>query len=115
MTFDHVAHEVPDIAAAIAWYRATVPGTHVIHEDPTWGLIHAAGLRLAFVTAGQHPNHVAWRVSEEELERRAADAGVTINPHRDGTRSIYVDGPGAHTIEIISYPNGHAFDTEASR
>ncbi len=102
--FDHVAQQVPDIGAAIAWWRETVPGVRVLHEDPTWGLIEAAGVKLAFVLADQHPGHLAWRVDGDELERLAAAGGHEIRPHRDGTRSFYVEGPGGQAVELIAYP-----------
>ncbi len=102
--FDHVAQQVPDIGEAIAWWRATVPGVEVLHQDPTWGLIEAAGVKLAFVLADQHPGHLAWRVDEAELERLAVAGGHEIRPHRDGTQSFYVEGPGGQAVEVIAYP-----------
>ena len=106
MEFDHVAQQVPDVGAAIAWWRATVPDVEVLHEDATWGLISAGGAKLAFVMADQHPNHLAWRVSASELERLAAEhGGRAIHPHRDGTRSFYLEAPGGTGVEIIAYPD----------
>jgi catechol 2,3-dioxygenase-like lactoylglutathione lyase family enzyme len=104
MRFDHVAQQVPDVAAAIAWWRETVPGTQVLFQDDSWGLVDAGGVRLAFVMADQHPAHLAWRVSGEELERLAAEHGAEIAPHRDGTRSFYLQAPGGASIEVIAYP-----------
>jgi len=101
--FDHVAQQVPDIGEAIAWWRETV-GVEVLHQDPTWALIEAGGVKLAFVLADEHPDHLAWRVDEAELERLAAAGGREIAGHRDGTRSFYVEGPGGQTVEIIAYP-----------
>jgi catechol 2,3-dioxygenase-like lactoylglutathione lyase family enzyme len=106
MEFDHVAQQVPDIAAAIDWWQRTVPGTEVLHQDETWGLIEAGGAKLAFVMGDQHPGHVAWRVEAAELERLAAEHGAEIAPHRDGTRSFYLEAPGGQSVEIISYPGG---------
>src|SRR5690606_26578979 len=60
--FDHVAQQVPDIAAAVEWQRATVPGTTVVYQDHTWALVESAGVRIAFVLPDQHPNHLAYRV-----------------------------------------------------
>jgi len=104
MEFDHVAHPVPDIAEALAWWQRMVPGARVLHEDATWGLLEAGGTRLAFVMADQHPAHVAWRVQAAELERLAAEHGAEIAPHRDGTRSFYLEAPGGQTVELIAYP-----------
>jgi hypothetical protein len=102
--FDHVAQQVPDIAEAVDWQMRTVPGTRVLHQDPTWALVESGGAKLAFVLPDQHPSHLAYRVDAEELERLAAANGVEIATHRDATRSIYLEGPGALATEIIAYP-----------
>ena len=104
MQFDHVALQVPDIGEAIDWYLRMIPGSEALHRDPSWGLVSAGGAKVAFVLAGQHPNHIAWRVDEDALEEIATREGAPISPHRDGTRSIYLDSPGGHHIEVISYP-----------
>ena len=104
MKFDHVAQQVPDIAEAVDWQLRTVPGTRVLHQDPTWALVESGGAKLAFVLPDQHPSHLAYRVDAEELERLAAANGVEIATHRDATRSIYLEGPGALATEIIAYP-----------
>ena len=100
--FDHAAQVVPDIAEAIAWYQDTIPGTQVLYQDATWGLIAAGGAKLAFVVRDEHPGHLAWRVSDAELERLAQKHNQTIKPHRDQTRSFYLTGPGNQAIEIIA-------------
>lgn len=104
MRFDHVAQQVPDIAEAVEWQLATVPGSTVLHQDATWALVESGGAKLAFVLPDQHPPHLAFRVSDEELERLAAEHGAPIATHRDATRSIYLHGPGSLATEIISYP-----------
>jgi catechol 2,3-dioxygenase-like lactoylglutathione lyase family enzyme len=103
--FDHAAQIVPDIAEAIAWYRELLPNAVVIYQDASWGFLEAGGAKLAFVTKDQHPNHLAWRVTDEELERLAEQHQREIKPHRDGTRSFYLDAPGGQAIEIIAYPS----------
>ncbi|HEV7805605.1 MAG TPA: VOC family protein [Solirubrobacteraceae bacterium] len=112
MQFDHVAQLVPDVAAALAWWQELVPGARVLYADETWGLIEAGGAKIAFVTAEQHPDHLAFKVSGSELERLAAEHGASIDPHRDGTRSFYVHGPGAHRVELIAYPDVLEEDAE---
>jgi catechol 2,3-dioxygenase-like lactoylglutathione lyase family enzyme len=104
MQFDHVAQQVPDIAAALEWWQRAVPGARVLYADETWGLLEAGGTKLAFVTADQHPDHLAFRVSEDELERMAAAHGAEITLHRDASRSFYLEAPGGHTVEVIAYP-----------
>lgn len=102
--FDHVAQQVPDIAAAVAWYQRTIPNCRVLYQDESWAFVDAAGVRLAFVRKDQHPGHIAWRVDDAELERLAREFGREIRPHRDRTRSFYLEAPGGQWIEIISFP-----------
>jgi len=99
--FDHVAQVVPDIAAAVDWYKKTLPNAKVLYQDATWALMEAGGVKLAFVVRDQHPGHLAWRVDEAELKRLAAAHGKEIKPHRDGTKSFYLEAPGGQSIEII--------------
>ncbi|MGH2941337.1 MAG: VOC family protein [Solirubrobacteraceae bacterium] len=105
MLFDHVAQQVPDIAAALDWWSRTVPGARVLYADDTWGVLEAGGAKLAFVVAEQHPHHIAFKVSREELERRAAEHGVEIVAHRDASRSFYLEAPGGQRVEVIAYPD----------
>jgi len=101
--FDHVAQPVPDIAAALAWWQRTVPGARVLYADDTWGLIDAGGAKLAFVMADQHPHHLAFKVSGEELERMAQEHGAVVAVHRDASRSFYLEAPGDAQVEVIAY------------
>ena len=66
--------------------------------------MESGGVKIAFVLAGQHPPHLAFRVDADELERLAAANGAEIATHRDATRSIYLVGPGSLQTEIIHYP-----------
>jgi len=100
--FDHVAQVVPNIEEAVAWYQRTLPNVRVLYQDATWAFIEAGGAKIAFVVRDQHPGHLAWRVSAAELERLAVLHGKDIKPHRDQTRSFYLEAPGGHAIEIIS-------------
>ncbi|HVF76670.1 MAG TPA: VOC family protein [Solirubrobacteraceae bacterium] len=105
MQFDHVAQQVPDIAAALEWWSELIAGARVLYADDTWGLLEAGGAKIAFVMADQHPNHLAFRVSGEELSRMAAQHRVEISGHRDGSRSFYLDAPGGCGVEVIAYPD----------
>jgi len=110
--FDHVAQQVSDIAAALEWWQRMVPGSTVLYADDTWALLEAGGARLAFVMADEHPDHLAFKVSAEELERLAAEHDATIALHRDGSRSFYVDAPGGKVVEVIAYADVLAEDAE---
>jgi catechol 2,3-dioxygenase-like lactoylglutathione lyase family enzyme len=110
--FDHVAQQVPDIAAALEWWSRIVPGARVLYADDTWGLLEAGGAKLAFVMAEQHPNHLAFKVAGDELERLAALQGVEIVSHRDASRSFYLEAPGGQRVEVISYPDVVDADAE---
>lgn len=112
-TFDHVAQVVPNIAEAVAWYRNNLPGVNVLYQDDSWAFVEAGGVKLAFVVRDQHPGHLAWRVSTAELERLAARHGKEIKPHRDGTKSFYLEGPNGQSIEIIAY-EGSRWETADS-
>lgn len=112
MQFDHVAQQVSDVAEALDWWQRTVPGATVLYADETWGLLQAGGARIALVTADQHPDHLAFKVSAEELERLAAEHGMAISPHRDGSRSFYLQAPGDHRVEVIAYPDALDEDAE---
>ena len=105
MQFDHVAHQVPDIAAALEWWAGVVPGARVLYADETWGLLEAGGAKLAFVLAEQHPQHLAFAVSSETLERLAGEHGAEVALHRDGSRSFYLEAPGDGRLEIVAYPD----------
>ena len=112
MKFDHVAQPVPDIAAALAWWQRAVPGAQILYVDDTWGLLEAGGAKLAFVVAEQHPQHLAFAVSGDELERLAGEYGAAIDGHRDGSRSFYLKAPGDGRLEIIAYPDALEEDWE---
>jgi hypothetical protein len=110
--FDHVAQQVSDIGAALDWWQRMVPGAVVLYQDDTWGLLEAGGARLAFVMADEHPDHLAFKVSVDELERMAAAHEAEIATHRDASRSFYVEAPGEHRVEVIAYPDVLAEDAE---
>jgi hypothetical protein len=104
LTFDHVAQQVPDVGAAVDWYLKTIPNARVLYQDQSWAFVEAGGVKLAFVLRDQHPGHLAWRVSREELQRLAAAYDAQIKPHRDGTESFYLEAPGGQWIELITFP-----------
>jgi len=99
--FDHVAQAAPDIEEAVGWYVKLLPNTRVLHQDETWVFIEAGRARIALVVHDQGPGHIAWRITGLETERMATKYGAEIKPHRDGSRSFYLDNPRCHSVEII--------------
>jgi catechol 2,3-dioxygenase-like lactoylglutathione lyase family enzyme len=110
--FDHVAQRVSDIDAALDWWQRMVPGAVVLYQDDSWAMLEAGGAKLAFVLAEQHPDHLAFKVSVEELARLAAEHDARIAVHRDGSRSFYADAPDGHRVEIVAYPDCLEEDAE---
>ncbi len=110
--FDHVARQVSDIGEALDWWQRMVPGAAVLYADDSWALLEAGGARLAFVMADEHPDHLAFKVSREELARLAAEHGAVIATHRDGSSSFYLDAPGGGGLEVIAYPDVLEEDAE---
>lgn len=103
--FDHVAVESISIEEDIDFFQEALPGLEVIHSDPTWGFLSAAGVKMAFMTPTQHPPHIAFRVgSREELQELAERNNARIAVHRDSSESFYIQAPGGAWVEIVYYP-----------
>ena len=64
------------------------------------------------MTAGEHPQHVAFKVSAADLERLAGEHGAEIALHRDRSRSFYLEAPDGGNLEIIAYPGVLEEDSE---
>ena len=89
----HVAIQVQDIERAVAWYCDQFR-CEISWQDNTWALLRFANTSLALVLPGEHPPHLAF--SMEDAERHG-----TLQPHRDGTRSIYIKDSEGNTIECL--------------
>lgn len=90
---DHVAVHVASIAEAVEWYTRTLR-CRVAYRDDTWALLEFANLRLALMAEGRHPPHLA--VARPDAERFGL-----LQPHRDGTRSVYLADPAGNAVEIL--------------
>lgn len=91
---DHIAISVSNVAEAVAWYREHFNCT-VRYQDDTWAFLQFANIRLALVIPEQHPPHLAFVTPE-------AERFGTLKPHRDGTRSVYVQDPAGNAVEIMA-------------
>lgn len=92
-TIHHIAVQVKNIKETTEWYK-TQYDVKVVYEDETWALLQFSNVALALVLPNQHPPHFAI-VSEN------ADCYGTLNTHRDGTASVYVQDPAGNYIEMI--------------
>jgi hypothetical protein len=108
-TFDHIAHAVSDVGAAVNGWRELFPELQVLYQDDTWAFVKAGGVRIALVLRGRHPAHIGFRVDDEDLRTLSRQYGVEIKPHRDGTRAFYLLTPGGGAIEYIAYPTGDPY------
>ena len=105
MTFDHTGIPSTDIPASIEWYRSRFNAT-VLYADDTWALLKVGGQKLALVSPHQHPPHVAFKVTEQQLAEAAMQTDKKIDHHGDGTTGIYLHDPFGNAIELICYPAG---------
>jgi len=103
MRVDHVAVEASNIPASVRWYQDTF-AAEVLYQDSSWAFLKVGGSKIALVTPGQHPPHLAFAVSSEELEIKSRKFGKPIEAHRDGTRGIYISDPQGNAVELICYP-----------
>ena len=101
---DHVAIPTPDIPGATDYYVRAF-GAKVLFQSSTWAFLQLGAGKLALVTPGQHPGHIALRVDAATLSERAEQAGTGIDTHRDGTRGVYLTDPSGNVIELICYPD----------
>lgn len=105
MELDHVAVVANDIEASVKWYVGGF-GAEVLYQDETWAFLRLGQGKLALVTPSQHPPHVAVRVGADVLARKADEAGLPVDRHRDGTTGIYLTDPDGNAVELICYPLG---------
>lgn len=105
MRLDHVAVTSANIEQSVNWYRQQF-GATVLYQDKTWAFLQVGGNKLALVTPGQHPPHIAFSVTEEQLDQASKSTGIAVDKHRDGTKGIYVKDPDGNAVELIRYPQG---------
>jgi len=111
---DHVAIATRDIPGTVQFYVDTFKAT-VLYADKTWAFLRIGQGKLALVSPEQHPPHIALRVDLPALQTAAANAGLPIDKHRDGTQGIYLKDPAGNVLELICYPpGGTAYDQKAA-
>ncbi len=113
----HVALNVGDVAAAVAFYTSVFDMRVVWQPDPdnaylSSGCDNLALHRAAADTEPGRLDHIGFVVpSPDEVDRAAAlltDRGVPIvkpvRTHRDGSRSLYCEDPDGTLIQILYEP-----------
>jgi len=90
-----VAISVPDIAAAVDWYRQTFR-CEITYQDETWAMLKFANTQLALVIPDEHPPHLGF------TSQKAAEFGE-LRTHRDGTRSIYIRDVAGNAVELMDH------------
>jgi len=105
MRLDHVAVTASDIEKSVQWYTSQF-GATVLYQDKTWAFMQVGGQKLALVTPGQHPPHIAFSVTEEQLAEASRTTGIAVDKHRDGSKGIYLKDPHGNAVELICYPPG---------
>lgn len=112
----HVALNVGDVAAAVAFYTSVFDMRVVWQPDPDNAYLSSGCDNLALHrAAGTEPgrlDHIGFVVpSPDEVDRAAAlltDRGVPIvkpvRTHRDGSRSLYCEDPDGTLIQILYEP-----------
>jgi len=96
---------IPKIPKDIDSYRKLFSEIGILYQDESWALIKAGGVKIALVTHGQHPSHLAFRVkSRESLEQMAKELNSTVKVHRDRSESFYTTDSSGNAIEVVFYP-----------
>ena len=90
----HVAIVSKDVAGSVRFYRDTFR-CEVSYQDETWALLKFRNISLALVNPDQHPPHLGFVIPN------AAEYG-TLEPHRDGTESLYIEDPSGNAVELLS-------------
>ena len=104
MRFDHIALRTDDVDASVVFYQSRFPDVEILFQDETWAMIDCSGIKIAFVSPDEHPEHIAYSVSSrDELLAEAAKSGATTRLHRDGSESFYLIDPAGNAVEVVFY------------
>ena len=101
MKFDHVALVSKNIRDSVDWYIEKL-GAEELYADETWGLVSVAGLKVAFVTKGQHPPHICFEVNKDYIASNLS--GCKFKKHRDGSKSCYISDIDGNHVEFLKWP-----------
>ena len=101
MEFDHVAIRSANIARSVDWYKNNLD-CKIEYQDETWAMIKVGDTKIAIVSKGQHPAHIAFRV-ENSLKIPCEPSKIKV--HRDSSSYYYGADPDGNVIEWVAYTN----------
>jgi catechol-2,3-dioxygenase len=101
MKFDHVAIKSSCISDSVGWYKKNLNAS-VLYQDETWAMLEVGGVKLALVSKGKHPPHVAFQV---ESSVKFPCAPTKVKTHRDQSSYYYGSDPDGNVIEWVAYTN----------
>ncbi len=101
MKFDHIALSTSNIEKSVDWYKKNL-NCVIEYVDSTWAMLDCCGTRIALVTKGQHPPHIAFQV--ESSLKFPCDASK-VKHHRDRSSYYYGSDPDGNIIEWVAYTN----------
>ncbi len=89
----HLAIQVEDVARAVKWYQEHF-NCRLKYADDSWAILAFDNISLALVVPNQHPPHIAF------VHPHIESFG-TPKPHRDGTRSVYIQDSEGNAVEML--------------
>ena len=99
LKFDHVAFNVKSIQKSIDWYVKQM-GCEIEYCDDTWAMMKCGDTKIALTLEGQHPPHIAFKVTDRASFPCEADQ---IKTHRDRSSYYYGSDPDGNIIEWLVY------------
>ena len=101
MEFDHIAISSKNIKRSVEWYVENLSCV-IEYQDETWAMLKSGNMKIAIVTKGQHPPHIAFKVSNR-VEMPCEEG--KIKTHRDGSSYLYGADPDGNIVEWVAYTN----------
>ena len=102
MKFDHIALVSKNIDKSLSWYSNHFDDFKINYKDDTWASCNLNGISLSFVSPHQHPQHIAFNITEKEAKTLFSEK--IFKKHRDGTSSCYINDPDGNKIEFLIRP-----------
>jgi catechol 2,3-dioxygenase-like lactoylglutathione lyase family enzyme len=99
MKFDHIAINSQNVKKSVDWYVTNL-NSEIVYQDDSWAMIMCNGTKIAIVLEGEHPPHLAFKVSSS-LSFPCDQSEIKV--HRDSSSYYYGSDPDGNIIEWIVY------------